>query len=156
MTTLLVYASKHGCTEKCATILAEKLSGDVNVCNLEKDAISALESYDTIIIGGSIYAGKVQKAVQDFCAENLELLQKKKIGLFLCCGDPERVESQMKDAFPEPLYSHAVAVEHFGHIYDFGRMNFFERTAIKMIAKVRESEENILTENLERFAATMV
>jgi hypothetical protein len=35
MNTLIVYATKYGCTEKCAVILSEKLTGKVDLCNLK-------------------------------------------------------------------------------------------------------------------------
>ncbi|MDW7651899.1 MAG: flavodoxin domain-containing protein [Bacillota bacterium] len=155
MKTLLVYASKHGCTEKCAKMLAEKLTGEIELVRLGKGKAPDPKMYDRIIIGGSIHVGKVQKEVLDFSAGHMEVLLQKKVGLFICCGDLTRVETQMKDAFPEPLYSHAIAREHFGHAYDFKKMNFLERTAIKVIAKTSESVENILVGNLERFAAAM-
>ena len=56
MKTLILYATRHGCAEKCATKL-----------------------------GGSIHAGKIQKGVKDFCAKNLEVLKGKRLGLYLCC-----------------------------------------------------------------------
>lgn len=155
MKTLLVYASKYGCTEKCARMLAEKLPGEVVLCNLEKDKVAELESFDNVIIGGSIYVGKVQESVTKFCAENMDLLLSRKIGLFLCCANHEQVNTQMRGAYPEPLYSHATAIEHFGHIFNFRKMNFIERSIIKVIAKTKESQEIILTDNLERLASAM-
>ncbi len=37
MNTLIVYASKYGCTEKCARLLADQLTGTVELHHLKKD-----------------------------------------------------------------------------------------------------------------------
>lgn len=155
MKTLLVYASKHGCTEKCAQLLEGKLTCEVQLVNLDKDKLPALDAYDTVIIGGSIHVGKVQKSVATFCKNYLEVLLKKRVGLFICCANLEQVDTQMKGAFPEQLFSHAIGKVHLGHAYDFAKMNFIERKIIKTIAKIDASEEKILMENADRFAAVM-
>ena len=54
MNTLIVYASLHGCTKKCALQLSKHLIGKTNLHNL-KDAINIdLSKYSNIIIGGSM------------------------------------------------------------------------------------------------------
>lgn len=35
MNTLIVYATKYGCTEKCTSLLSKKLTGKVELCNLK-------------------------------------------------------------------------------------------------------------------------
>lgn len=155
MSIAVLYASKHGCAEKCARILAEKLPG-ARVINLELETVPPLDSFSTVIIGGSIYVGQVQKSVKAFCMNNMEQLLTKKTGLFICCANREAAEMQMRNAFPEPLYNQASVKEHFGHVFDFTKMNFMERLAIKVIAKTNKSEENVLYENMERFIAQIV
>jgi menaquinone-dependent protoporphyrinogen oxidase len=155
MKTVVVYVSKHGCTEKCAKLLVEKLQGNVTSVNLEKEKVPDLQEFDTVVIGGSIHVGKVQKSVTAFIAGNMDTLLQKKVGLFLCCSNVEAVDAQMKGAFPEPLYSHASAREHLGFAYYFNKMNFMERKIINMVAKEKESKENILMENLDRFIMSL-
>ena len=55
MKTLIIYSTKHGTAEKAASILKSKLSGEVHLVNIMNNHATALESYDTIILGGSIY-----------------------------------------------------------------------------------------------------
>jgi menaquinone-dependent protoporphyrinogen oxidase len=73
MSTLIIYASKHGSAEKCASELSKKLSGKVDLCNLKNGKMPELSQYTKVIIGGSIYVGKVQKEVSEFCLKNLDL-----------------------------------------------------------------------------------
>jgi len=140
MSTLIVYATKHGSAEDCAKILGEKLQGKVDLYNIKKDMVSDLSQYDKIIIGGSIYVGKVQKEISEFCIKNSNELQKKKLGFFICCMNNKNAEDQLKNSFPEELISKAVAKKSFGGEFRFKKMNFMERFIIKKVAK---SDENL-------------
>ncbi|MCR3921554.1 MAG: flavodoxin domain-containing protein [Firmicutes bacterium] len=151
MRTLLLYASKHGCVEKCAQLMVERIPHQVKTINLAKEKVLDLAEYDTVIIGGSIHVGKIQKEVSQFCVENEKELHKNRVGLYLCCANDEQVEAQMKEAYPSSLLQHAVAVEHLGYAYYFDRMNFIEKTIIRKIAKTSTTTEKIALANLERF-----
>ncbi len=165
MNTLLAYATKYGCTEKCATILSEKLTGKVDLCNLKEVKDVDLTQYDKVIIGGSIYIGKIQKEVCEFCTKNLDVLKEKKIGLFICgmsAGD--QVKTQMNNSFSQELLTNAVAKESFGGEFKFKKMKFMEKFIVKMVTKMDKSSpaldtskdiSNISEENINRFAQLM-
>jgi len=152
--TLIVYASRYGCAEKCARMLQDRLEGAV-LCNLAKDEKASLDDYDCIVVGGSIYAGRIHSKVARFCERNMDVLLGKKLGLFLCCADLAKVEEQMATAFDERLREHAVAVEHFGYEYNFAKMNLLIRTIIRLIAKIHTSQSHIAEDNIERFAEAL-
>ena len=98
MKTLIAYASKHGTTKKAVEKLAEELIGDVVILNLEDKGASniSIEDFARVIIGGSIYLGRIQKSVKKFCETNLEkLLKVNKLGLFICCGSEEKDMEQL-------------------------------------------------------------
>lgn len=91
MNTLIVYSSKYGCTEQCAKILSEELKGEADLINLKNVKDINISKYDTVIIGGSIYIGKIQKEVAGFCAKNLDILKEKKLDyLFVVCRKKKR------------------------------------------------------------------
>lgn len=153
MKTLIAYASKHGCAEKCAHLLKKKLSGDVEVFDLKQKFNAEMGSFDTVVIGGSIHAGKIQSSIRKFCAKRLEHLRNKKIGLFLCCMEKgEKAQKQFDGAFPAELRIRASASGLFGGAFDFEKMNFFERAIIKKIAKLDRSVSKIDQEAISRFA----
>ena len=83
MKTLIVFSSKYGMVERCAKIIAEKLGGAV-LENLRNNSDIKLSDYDTIIIGGSIYSGKIRDEVKEFCNKQFKELMKKRLGLFIC------------------------------------------------------------------------
>jgi menaquinone-dependent protoporphyrinogen oxidase len=141
MSTLIIYASKHGSAEKCASELSKKLSGKVDLCNLKNGKMPELSQYTKVIIGGSIYVGKVQKEVSEFCLKNLDLLKQKKVGLYLCCMNKSAFETQLTSSFPQELISSAVTRENFGGEFKFKEMNFIEKAATRMVSKVLAKED---------------
>jgi menaquinone-dependent protoporphyrinogen oxidase len=149
--TLVAYATKYGCAEKCARMLQDRLEGAVLV-DLGKDRSVKLEDYDCIVIGGSIYAGRIHPKVASFCDRNLDVLLEKKLGLFICCAQLAKIEEQKSAAFDGRLLEHAVAAEHLGYEYNLEKMDFLARTIIRLVAKTKKSESHIAAANIDRLA----
>lgn len=59
MSTLIAYSTKYGCAEKCAKMISDELKDRVDLINLRKENDVDLQKYDKVIIGGSIYIGKI-------------------------------------------------------------------------------------------------
>ncbi|MCM1989381.1 flavodoxin domain-containing protein [Oceanirhabdus seepicola] len=153
MKTLIVYATKYGCTEKCVKILSEKINGKVDLYDLKGKSELNITQYERIIIGGSIYIGKIRKEVSEFCLENLNVLKDKKVGLFICCmGEGDAVEKQLKESFPQDLIENTVVIESFGGEFIFKKMNFLERLIVKKVSKIDKDVSNILEERIDNFA----
>lgn len=156
MKTLIVYATKHGFTKECAIKLSKKLDGDFDILNLKENKISTIEQYDSVIIGGPIYAGQIIKEVKEFCEKNLNQLSDKKIGLFVCgMSDKDKMNLYLEQAFPEKLRSNALAKGDFGGSFVFKSMNFFERFIIKHMCKTNEDVLNLKEDNIYEFAVKM-
>lgn len=155
MSTLIVYATKYGFTKTCAEMLAKKLDEKAEIYDLNiKRPNPAL--YDKVIIGGSIYAGRLRKPVALFCTENLNTLKGKKLGLFICgMAEGDDARKQLESSYPSELLSTAVAKESFGGGYDFNKMNFLERFIIKKISKSDKNQSRVMDENMTRFAELM-
>ena len=155
MNTLIVYGTKHGCTEKCARLLAKRLKGKVDLCNL-KESAPDLSKYERVIIGSPVYMGSIRREVKEFTARNLKELQKKKIGLFICCmrgGD--LALSQLSAAFPPELFGAAVAKDCFGGEFVFKKMNLLERFIVKKVSNIEKDTSFIQEERIDRFARCM-
>lgn len=152
MSTLIAYATKYGFTKACAEMLAKKLDEKSDICDLNGNRPN-LAQYDKVIIGGSIYAGRIRKPMARFCTENLNTLKNKKLGLFICgMAEGDNARKQLESSFPKELLSAAVAKESFGGGYDFNNMNFLERLIIKKISGSDKSQSRIMEENMTRFA----
>lgn len=135
MSTLVIYATKHGAAEKCASMLSKKLAGRVVLHNLKSGVRADLPEYERIIIGGSIYAGRIQKEVTDFCVQNEKLLKGKKVGVYICCIFKNNAEIQLSNAFPKSILDNAAAKGSFGGEMRFSDMSFGEKLLTKMVSK---------------------
>jgi len=156
MKTLIIYATKHGCTEACARKLEETLTGDIELRNLKGAGEVQPGDYDTVLIGGSIHAGRIQKRVQNFCRNHKDTLRTKTVGLFLCCMEEgEKAQKQFDEAYPEELRAHAKAQGLFGGAFDFERMNFLERKIIKKISGIEASVSKISEDAIDRFVTEL-
>lgn len=155
MSTLIAYATKYGFTKTCAEILAKKLDEKVEICDLGGKAPNPAE-YDKVIIGGSIYAGKIQKAAARFCTENLDTLKGKKLGLFITgIAEGDDARKQLDSSFPKELLAVAVAKESFGGECNYEKMNFMERLIVKKITGLNQSQSRIAEDNITHFADQM-
>lgn len=152
MKSIVVYGSKHGCAKKAAYIIRNILGDNTDVINIEKIKLTNFESYNNVIIGGSIHKGKIQKSVSRFCDDNIETLLTKNIGLFLCCSLEEKYDEQFSNSFPKELRDIAKVKEYFGYEIDFEKLGFFEKLVIKKVSGKRESSFNLNKEKIERMA----
>lgn len=128
MKTLIAYSTTLGCTEQCASRLKEDLGPDVDLYRISRRRKINFEQYGTVIIGGSIHEGMIQRAVRRFCESNLEQLMKLEVGLFICCVDPGEYESELlKAVYPDKLLHHALASSYFGGELNFRKMNLLQK-----------------------------
>lgn len=156
MKTLIAYSSKHGATRRYAEELARRLNGTVTIVDLGKNAVNVIADFDQVVIGSPIYAGQISKEVRDFCALNLQALQQKRLGLFACgWQEGESARQQLQGAFPAELFGCAAAADSFGGDMNLEAMNFLERLAAKVIAKVKESASHYSEESVTRFAKSL-
>ena len=135
MRTAIVFMSKHGTTEKVVNIISKHLvHQDYEVFNLRRIKTPDIREFDFVIIGGSIHAGTIQNKVKQFCINNTDILLTKKVGLFLCCMETgEKATQQFNNAFPAVLRQHALYTGLMGGECLTDKMNFFERSLVKMV-----------------------
>lgn len=131
----IVYATKYGCTKKCAEILKSYLYGEVSIHSAKADKIN-LSQYDAVFIGGSVYMGKIQKEITHFCKRNLKQLLHKRIGLFACCYTPKDTEGFFETLYPIELINHAFYVTSVGGEMNYEKMNFLYRKMFQSLKKI--------------------
>lgn len=155
MKTLVAYSTKHGASEKCAKLLAEKLEGEVEVKNLKGSSIN-LSQYDKVVIGGSVYAGMIRKEVKEFIASNSEALKSKKFGLFVCgMSEGEQIQKAIEMGYPQELRDKAAAVSSFGTQMLMKDLGFLEKFIVKKIAKTTTDVNKIDNAAIAGFAEKM-
>ena len=153
MKTAIIYATSHGCTDKCAHSLANELGTNIELFNIETAKNLDLNKFETIIIGSSIHMSLINKKIKKFIYKNIDTLYEKELGLFICCMyKGEKATEQFREAFPEKLRNKALAHGFFGGAFDFDKMNFFEKAIVKKVANVKHSVSNINFTNIKEFA----
>lgn len=144
MSTAILFASKHGTTEKVASQIATLLEDHKPIIlNLKKNPMPDLSAYNTVLIGGSIYAGGIQKRITVLIKENAEVLLQKKIALFLCCMNEKEAENEFNTAYPDWLRSHSVSNKIIGGEYNLDKMNFIEKFLVRKISGTKTSISKI-------------
>lgn len=142
MKTLIAYSTTLGCTEQCASKLKDDLVDDVEMVRISQRRKYNLKQYDTIIVGGSIHEGMIQRSVHKFCENNLEVLLQKQVGLFVCCIDPNADEQRLIDqAFPAELVKNALASGFFGGELNIKKMNLLQKIMTRKAARLKKDPE---------------
>ncbi len=153
MNSAIIYISKHGTTEKIAELIKNNLELEqTKIFNLKKTNSIELENYDTVIIGGSIHVGSIHKKLKQFIENNLTILLKKRIALFLVCMQKDEIrKEQFNNAFPAELRVVSGANGLMGGEFCFDRMNFIERAIVKKIAGKSSNVSEIDYDAIEDF-----
>ena len=140
--TIVIYKSKYGSTEKYARWIGEELGCEVRESKGIK--IDELMKYDNIVCGGGLYAEIIAGA--NLITKNIDKLKDKKIAIFTTgitppdCReyyDGEVIEKNFKSGVPENV-----------KLFNFlGKMILEElstphRLAIKALKKIMGSKEN--------------
>lgn len=157
MKSIIIYTTKHGYVEITVQVLESKMDGQVTSVNIMKENPPSLEEYDNVILGGSIYMGRIQKKMSDYISKNLPQLMSKRIGLFICAGspDPKARVKELESAYPAELYNHAVTKEVFGYEINFEKLGFFEKLVMKAVTGDKSNISELCEDNIANFAKAM-
>ncbi|PWD99109.1 flavodoxin domain-containing protein [Marinilabilia rubra] len=156
MKTAIIYASKHGTTQKVADEISNHLARhEVALFNIRKHSKIDLSLYDQVILGGSIHAGTIQQSLQRFINQNTTVLLQKKLALFLCCMYEKEAQKQFENAFPEILRNHASSCQCVGGEFIFENMNLLEKLMTKKIAGISQSVSRINHKKIKELSLAM-
>jgi menaquinone-dependent protoporphyrinogen oxidase len=80
---LVTYASKHGSTREVAERVAEVMRGAGFAVDVMPAAnVGHLRGYDTVVLGGALYAGRLHKDARRFLARHREALAVRSVAVF--------------------------------------------------------------------------
>lgn len=139
MKTLIVYATKYGCTAKCAEILKSYIGTGVDIVSANGGRPN-LENYDAVIIGGSVYVGKLQKSITRFCRRNRKVLLNKKLALFASCYTSNDSKEFLETLYPTQFVDHAVCATTVGGEMDYKKMSFVYKKIFKSLQNIQDFE----------------
>jgi menaquinone-dependent protoporphyrinogen oxidase len=83
MSTIIVYASTGGNTKAVAEYIAKKTGGEA--VSVSDAGSKDLSSYDTIVIGGRVWAGSIPKELVSYVQKNKDVISQKKSAFYVCC-----------------------------------------------------------------------
>ncbi|MBT3272064.1 MAG: flavodoxin [Spirochaetales bacterium] len=156
MNALIAYRSKYGAAALCAQKLNEKLGGKCGIVDLKDEKNPSLVEYDTVIIGGSIYAGRMQGTVSRFVEKNKAALKVKTVGLYITClYQDDKAREELEANFPIWLTAHAAVSEWFGGIAKLGGMSKTDRFIFTRMAKVVDDIDSISEERIDKFCSVL-
>lgn len=140
---LVLYTSKHGATQRYAERIAQPLDALVKEAAYAK--IKQAKTYDAIVLGCPVYAGKIKGL--DFFADNMAELAGKRLVLFTCgLYDPaqEDVRAALDDQIRKALGDAAdnVAVFHLRGSIRWKSLGLMEQMLMKtLLSDIRKKPE---------------
>jgi len=100
---LIIFKGKYGATRQYAQWLGQQL--DLPYLDADKVTGQLLSDYDFVILGCSVYYGKL--LLSSFISEHLPLLKAKKLFIYIVCATPETDEKKqnriVKENIPKPI-----------------------------------------------------
>jgi menaquinone-dependent protoporphyrinogen oxidase len=131
---IIIYATKHGFTERCVSKLKENLTGETTLYKAGSNQGTVnLDQYDNAIIGGPVYVSKMRPELVKFVKENQNKLLSKNLFLFACSGDIEA--DYIKESLPGEIYDKAQHNAHFGAELRYKSLGFVEGIIIRLMGK---------------------
>jgi len=151
---LIAYRSRYGVTASCARTLAARISSETVVRDLRGPDRQSPQSFDVVLIGGSIYGGRIQREIPAFCDRERETLLSRKVGLFICCFyTGERAEAELQEAFPPWLTAHAFARAILGGELSLSRLSMLDRILVRSLVHPARDISLIRADAIEELAA---
>ncbi len=148
-TALVAYGTTYGTTAKVAEEIATALRTkgiDTTVADFRSTRVEA-NGYDLVVVGSSIMIGKWSKGALEFLERNKDELAKKKVALFVCCGDvttgKESPEYYHKKYLDDIASKYGIAPYEealFGGTVDFNSYNPLVKMIVKKIWKEKRPE----------------
>lgn len=129
---IILYQSKYGATKKYAQWLQEMTGFEC--VETKKTNVKDLEGYDTVILGGGVYASGI--AGFSFIKKNIDAIRDKKLAVF-CVGaspyDEDAIRQVRELHFKEKLQE--IPLFYCRGAWDLGGMSFADKTLCKMLQK---------------------
>ena len=132
MSGIILYKSKYGSTKKYAEWLAEETG--FAMAETDKASIRDVSQYDTVILGGGVYASSI--AGLSFLKKHWKSLSGKKVLVFVCGASPYEKEAfDTVVAFNMKGELSGVPCFYGRGAFDMTSMTFKDRTLCKLLRK---------------------
>ncbi len=134
MTVLVAYGTRYGTTAARARSIGEAIRAEVTLVDLRRDHAPDPARFDVVLVGGSIYGGKIQPRVASFCETHEEALRSRPVGVFVCClSRGGHARFQLEGAFPDWLLKAAICRALPGGALSPGKLTLFDRFLVRSV-----------------------
>jgi len=113
---LVIYKGKYGATKQYAIWIGQELQ--LTVASADRFPLDELTRYDYIILGSSVYIGKLE--IKDWLKKNFLVLRNKKLFLFQVAGSPAE-QTEKRESYNKASLSSTI-LEKIQFYYLPGRM----------------------------------
>jgi len=142
MNAIVIYKSKYGATQKYAEWISEALGCDM--AETKKISVKDLEGYDTIILGGGLYAEII--AGVSLITKNFDRLSDKKLIVYTCGITPidcrEYYETYVSEKNFKPHMLEKIKVFNFNGRMVLSELTPVHRAALKTLKKIMTAKTN--------------
>lgn len=154
MSILIVFATITGTTQNCANkIKAVIHDSAVDIVDVKNIKNLDPKKYDTIVLGSSIYMGRINRKMRKFITKNQEMLLNKQLHFFICgMARGEEGIKFLKAQIDEKLFEHAKQVQQLGFELHLEKMNLLYRTIVKKIVEETKPIVGLDEEGIASFA----
>jgi menaquinone-dependent protoporphyrinogen IX oxidase len=137
---IIVYKGKYGATQQYAQWLGQELN--ILVADADKVSANDVSDADFIVIGSSVYIGKLQ--ISKWLRANLASLKHKKIFFFQVAATPpdqkEKLETYIRSGVPEEIRGQCDFYFYPGKMI-FQQLSWKDRFMLKMGARLTKDPE---------------
>ena len=147
----ILYGTKYGTTEKVVESISKLIKNhnkddngsiDVKLINLKENDDVNLDC-DVLIIGSSLYMGRIRKEVRNFLKKYKDILIEKHFALFICGVNEVEGIKQVNDVFPSEILDYSIATVFLGGELNLDKMKFLDKKIAQLIIKGADKEFKI-------------
>ncbi|ASU34112.1 flavodoxin domain-containing protein [Mucilaginibacter xinganensis] len=134
---IIIYQGKYGATERYAQWLNESLH--LSIMKAGDATPEILAGYDLIILGSSVYVGKL--VMRKWLEQNLSLFTGKKLIMFIVCGTTSENKSQQQQLINnnlDPLIRNTTKVFFLPGRCIVSKLSWMDRVILKMGAMLEK------------------
>jgi menaquinone-dependent protoporphyrinogen oxidase len=152
MKTLICYAGKYSTAKKVADELAGLLGSQTKTHDLKYPLNVRIEDFDAVVIGGSVYMGKLNPLVNKFCIQHESIMLNKYIGVFICGLQEDKFKQIYESNIPQNIRTFVTSCKFVGGEIQFSRLNFLEKWIIRKVAGIHQDISKINHKSIQELA----